>query len=317
MPTNLRQDAPLNRAKRDFAEFLHEALISGQRPDGRHLEKPWTDSQFAAALAGEPQGSVGQGAVGTWHRKEPLPVTPNSIEPILKILYGDKLPGPRGKMLALWQRAKGIVKIENNDSNDTSFNILLEWDNRRWECHLRGIELRLHRPSRFGESDMMQIEATLWIEPAIYESQRKNRPGSDIVIGIRDAFLSIESERYQTARQSLISERGHANFVHSAGAAKIIKPVDSCGRISGDPLGNDYLAVAEPYADGPEQITVLLTASRRCFDVSKLSENGETKHVNRDAVLNALIISKLERHPANGRVVLARAQMYRTESYRD
>jgi hypothetical protein len=245
-------------------------------------------------------------AIAHW-RNAFKPVTPDKsvIQLILDVLYGDRFPQHRQAMLELWEMARG--RVLDGGPDELSPDTLLDWDDRSSIPVLRGVDLRLHRPRGHNEPDTMRIEGSLWIEPAEYE-----HPAGPVVIGIREPFLSVESERYQTAKQSLVSERGNKNFERANRAAKIVLPKDHRGRIKGDPLGEDYIAIVEPCADGEEQVTVMLTTSQRGFDVTKLGNTKrEIDHPNRDAVLNALIVAKLDKHPATDRAIVARAQMRR------
>src|ERR1700722_12593883 len=138
MASKLRKQTIQDRAKLEFAELLGDALKNGQRPEGAQPEKPWTDVAFSAALKG-PSYGLGPGAVGTWRRSENS-VTPTHVEPILDVLYGDKLPRPRAKLLAVWQRAKGIVHFDDRPE-EQPLDVLLDWDDRTAESHVRGIHL--------------------------------------------------------------------------------------------------------------------------------------------------------------------------------
>jgi len=299
-----RGPTPTDKAKREFAAFLSDLLKDGQRPDGRHPQKPWTNVAFAKAVS-DHGPACADNKVSTWiHAVRPS--LPTDIEPLLTVLCGGNQPHLRNNILTLWQKANRTFPLDDTDAETAPST---EWDDRTEDTQLRGLELRLHRPQTLGNSDAIRVEATVWIGPGEYEHE-----DAAVAIGVREAYLSVEPGRYETAKGTLVSERDNPNFARADNAAKIVKPIDERGRLNGDPLGEDYLAFVEPKQTAQaDEVTVILTSPRRSFDVTLLEATGqEVTHPNRDIVLNALIGTKLKTHPKSGRLVLARAKMRRT-----
>jgi hypothetical protein len=175
-------------------------------------------------------------------------------------------------------------------------------------------EVRLHQPQPGNLPDTFYVEASLR-----FQKRAQNYLDRTVSIGLKDAFLSFESPKYQAAKRSMIGERAeHPNFRPDVGGVKIIGPCDSSdGCLVGDPLGDEYLAVIEPVGDGStdegkEVLTVSLHAGRLAFDVALVGDQGERIGApdNKLAVLDALIRDGFGRDPL-GRVILARAKIQR------
>jgi hypothetical protein len=297
--------APLLRARKEFAEDFDAACRNGHRPEGGNPAKPWTNKAFSDSLASLGDGS-GPTTVGTW-RNVDKPSVPGPIGEILDVLYGDKFPASRQKLLDKWRAASNLVPLDDPPDQEAP-DISYDWDDRQTlEPCLRGVQLGLHRPMVYNP-DNLRIEGLIHIEPGEYYWE--NQP---ILIGVREPYLAIEPGRYDVTKQSLVSERDKPNFEPAGRAAKIIKPVDGRGRIKGDPLGADYIAVVEPCDDSKkEEVTVTLSVSQRGFDITKTdTPDTEVMHPNRDAILNRLIIAGYEIDKRTGRVVIARARMRR------
>jgi hypothetical protein len=306
MRRNRRQ--PRNALARDqWAELLSHHLNAGQRPTGRG--EPWNPTTFADALSklGEEASAVAESNVRSWLAGS----APDMIEPILQVLFGDNKDYVRLKaeLRDAWLAVKGRGPQPGTDDHRDGGNVMLDWDDRSERAYVNGVALRWHRPRRGNEQDTLYAEATLRIGPDDLDPEK-----GDIVLGLREALLAIVSKRYRTAKGSMVGEREHDNFQAAADGAKVVNPIDGLGRINGDLLGDTHVAVLEPHADGPEEVTAYLLGGRRAFIVTKRDTAGRESVVsdeNKDAVVNALINDRLPKQRPLGRLLLARANMRR------
>src|SRR5262249_40983809 len=124
-------------------------------------------------------------------------------------------------------------------------------------------ELQLHSPRPGNMPGTFYVDATLRIMTGLYDYKDRT-----VAIGVKDAFLSLESQSYQPAKNSMIGIRAaHPNSQPDIGGVKIKSPVDEWDCLCGDPLGEDYVAVIEPAGEGELPVTVSLHAGRLSFDV--------------------------------------------------
>jgi hypothetical protein len=178
-------------------------------------------------------------------------------------------------------------------------------------------EVRLHQPRPGNMPNQFYIEATLRLQKGEYDYEDRT-----VSIGLKDAFLLLESPNYQATKGSMIGEREHPNFEADVGGAKIKGP-RSDGCLAGNPLGDEYVAVIEPVGSGKEEpagggkevVTVSLHAGRRsAFDVALIDDQDERTEtyptINKRAVLDAVINEGLGRD-RQGRVILARSKIQR------
>jgi hypothetical protein len=167
------------------------------------------------------------------------------------------------------------------------------------------VELRLHQPRLANMPNNYYIDLTLQLGKGKYEYEDKV-----VSIGLREAFLSLDSPGYQSTQKSMIGERSRHWYVEpDLGCVKIIGPMDKDRtHLVGQPLDNEYLAVIEPAGSGEEVVTVSLLAGRASFLV-ELADR-KTTSVNKQAILNSLIYEGRDRNP-QGRVILAHAVMQR------
>jgi nucleoside phosphorylase len=171
-------------------------------------------------------------------------------------------------------------------------------------------ELRLHQPRPGNVPGTYYVEATLRLGRGEYDYEDHT-----VSIGLREAFLSLDSSSYQAAQRSMIGERAaHADFQPDVGGVKITGPRKG-GCLVGEPLDEEYLAIIEPTEEGDETVTVSLHAGRLSFEVALVDRQDgklsiEATPINKRVVLNTLIYERRERDP-QGRVILAGAQMRR------
>jgi hypothetical protein len=297
-----------------FKQHWKEGAGRPARADPRH--KGWTDREFLDAM-GRCGHQISDDVLRLWWAGRSFP-NPHSKEGIFKVYFPgsdggkgdtDADKGFRG-MEGLWRqvhdrpRSRGDQPPPNEPSGP-----LAEWTISQGRGTEGIVELRLHPPPPGNVADTFYVDATLRLDTGEYDCEERT-----VSIGLRDAFLSIVSPGYQTAKGSLIGERAeHEHFKPAPGGAKISGPVDGHGCLSGDPLGEEHLAIIEPAGEGEETVTVAVHAGRRSFVVSTADTQDErtgsnVAPANKDAVLNALIYKGREKD-AQGRVILALARM--------
>jgi hypothetical protein len=166
------------------------------------------------------------------------------------------------------------------------------------------VELRLHLPRPGNVDQTFYIDATLRFGVSEF-----NIGDCTVLIGLKDAFLSIDSEAFQPAKGSMLGERNDNRFFRrSVGGIRILGPRE--GRcLVGDPLGDEHVVIMERSLGGDEQIGLTVHAGRLSFDVTITDDREERREAapmskNKNAILNALILDKTERD-TQGRAVLA------------
>ena len=283
--------------QRALAAMINAALDAGQCGDGddpRHWTK-WTNRGFAD------KAGVSENAVANW-RDPDRRMPPENIQPLLKTFYGtiERWKDDRAAMERLWRLARGYI-VDDEPAG------------RRWTVphapNIQGtvklVTLRPHAPQP-GNDDTLRLALTLVITPDSNVSYR----GQAITIGLADALLCLESDGWQPALRSLISERGHANFRLSAAGAWITGPADpATGMLNGEPLGEDYLAAVEPVGDGGGPIKVTVNAPRGSFRVFAGAAGGAPDQrcsTNQTAVINALLHEQFRDHDDQDMAILAR-----------
>jgi len=303
MPRRHESSEGLTRARRQFGKLLDAHLKRGQRADGlsqEHLQ-PWTNFNFAGVV------NVSPNSVANW-RHETLP---EDVLPILDALFGNRpeFAGHRRDLKEAWAQAKGLVPMDGEEEYDGD-------ECGEWliiDSYLTpGIaELRLHPPRSGNASGTYYLDATLVIDTGEYDHE-----GDTLLIGLREAFLSVQSSSYQVAKNSIIGDRSdHANFKLTVGGTRVVGPLDDRGCLHGNPLGDEYMAVIEPVGERDEPVEVALRAGRRGFDITRADVSGDAPRdpaadINKDAILNVLISKGREKDP-QGRVLLACARMKR------
>jgi hypothetical protein len=280
--------------------------------------RSWTPKEFGDAMQ-KCGCQISDDAVRLWYLGEHLPRSLQKAA-ILRVFFPTSGIGKRETaadeafrtMDALWLEAQRRPRSQSKELlPPATYDQPAEWvifDRRS----IDGLtELRLHPPRLGNLPGTVYIDATLRIATAIYEWEERS-----VSIGLREAFLSVDSASYQPSKKSMIGDRSeHPYFKPTPGGADITGPRDKHGCLTGDPLGEDYVTAIEPTNDDEKPVTMRLRAGRRSFKVAVT--NTEKQHhsrnstaVNKDAVLNALIYERREKD-RQGRVVLAQVRMQR------
>jgi DNA-binding winged helix-turn-helix (wHTH) protein len=166
------------------------------------------------------------------------------------------------------------------------------------------VELRLHQPRQGNQPEMFYLDATLRVEVAEYEMDDRI-----LLIGLTDAFLSVESKGCQPAKGTVIGERLACEGVHPKPRGVEFQ-APPAGRLTGDLLGEEYIAVMEPTISSEQLVTIQVRAGRRSFSVTAKDIDGveeQTTSTEKTAILNRFIELKLR--DEQGRVTLAEARM--------
>jgi hypothetical protein len=285
--------------QRALAIMIDEAMQRGQRGDGIKPEywKPWTNRALAERAV------VSENSVANW-RDPDRRMPPEDIGPLLKVFYGtiERHSAEKAKMQQLWRKAHSF--LTENSPEPT------RWDASKpasLQGAVRLVTLRAHEPLR-GNDETLRLMVTLIITP---DGDLMYR-GRGITIGLTNALLSLDSDHWQPAYQSLASERNHPHFALDASGARIVGPIDATtGMITGAPLGDEPLAVIEPIANGDGPVHVTICASRGSFRVLAGTTGGPQKSVsrNQDLVLNALFHEQLHDRDNHDRAILARSSI--------
>jgi hypothetical protein len=285
--------------QRELAVMIDDALHRGQRADGMSPKywTPWTNRAFADKAA------VSENAVANW-RDPDRRMPPTDIRPLLKVFYGTIAcyAEQSAQMLRLWRLARNY--LTEDGPKQTHWNIGRP-TNLQGTAQL--VTLRAHEPLR-GNDETLRLMLTLVITPDSDVTYR----GQAITVGLTNALLSLQSDHWQPAWRSLVSERNHPNFAPDAAGARIVGPTDvETGMISGAPLGDEPFAMIEPIAGGGGPVQVAVHAPRGSFRVYAGGAHEPRKGVSRNQhlVLNALFHEQLRDRDDHDRAVLARVSV--------
>ena len=295
----MKRNLGLSHARREFAILLDSHLKRGQnsvRPSNQW--RPWSNNDFAGVVGVSPN------SVANW-RNGQNPIPPEDIIPVLNALFGDEVTfAPhRRAVREAWERAKGLVPDPVPEPEDA------------WEAIERtgGIfaEVTLHPPVAANQPEHFRLSATVHLAPAEHDAD-----GRIVIIGLKEAFLSITTSGHQIAFNSLIGERTpHSNVSPGVGGVFITGPRDSDGLLKGNPIGDDHLAAIEPGVPGNDTVTLRVCATPRSFSFAYASDPDSLiakveERPNRTAILSVLLGEMLSRDSL-GRIILASASMRR------
>lgn len=327
--TRTLPELPDDDSTRTFARLLAWHLNNGTRPR-RTPETPgarWTNEEFGTACGGSNEKTV-----RLWRSGSSVP---NDLPTIERELFGDNSAylvwrqelrnaydaakrnrdvvahafGTLGSPSAPARRSQSAPT--ERTSQMSAYDPREQWILLGSRGVLALMELRLHPPRLGNELDTFYLDATLLSGTAEYDYEDRL-----IVLGVRSAVLVLDSASYQAAQGSMIGERpGPAYFKRLAGGVEITGPRDDNGRLSGDILQGEYIAVIESVGNDEHPLTVSILAGRRSFSVAALGRKKGTvsddeTNVNKDAILNALIY-KVQTIDSQGRIVLAEARITR------
>jgi hypothetical protein len=290
-----RQNA---QARRSFAELLDAHLRRGQHSETPQRNwKPWTNVNFAGVAGVSPN------SVANW-RSHTSPIPPDDLLPILDALFGERaeFSGYRRDLKEAWERAKGLIPIEDLEPNN-------EWEPAERVAFTAIAEAIIHPPTHTNRGpENYLINATVRFADAEYFDR-----DASAVVGLEKAYLTIEAPGYQIAQNSLLGERTpHTDVEPTVGGLSIVGPLID-GHLKGNPIGDDYVAGLEPAPHGGDTIAIILAASPRSFRFGYIRDS-DTPSIedkpNRAAILS-LIFGEAMTRDAMGRVILAKASLHR------
>ncbi len=301
-----------------FTNHWHEGT---GRPIARDIRyRNWTVKEFADSM--ERNGCpISDDAVRIWFRGKSLPRSTQKAA-ILRVFFPEAKNGLGATeadqqyvaMDKAWQEAQSQPRPPPNRAPHVDKDTPISPWTVSERIRAEGLAvLRLHPPRPGNVPETYYVDMTLAFSTAECEYE-----GRTVLIALRNAFLSINSSNYQPAFRSLVGERAeHPNFKPRAEGVEIIGPLDSDGSLTGNPLGEEYLAIIER-TEGPQKpVTVRLHASRRSFAVVELAPveatiDAKSNSVNKDVILNQLIYEGRAKD-GQGQVIIAEARMRRRE----
>jgi hypothetical protein len=179
------------------------------------------------------------------------------------------------------------------------------------EHHTDIAEIELHQPTRTNSGNY-HLDTSVRFAVAQYPVDNV-----DLVVGLTEAFLSIAAQGYAIAQKSLINERtALPHFKPGVQGITVIGPRDK-GILSGNPVGDEHLAVIEPRGSAAQSVTVAVRAVRSniafaVIDDPTTASPPTIQTPNRDAVLAAVLNEAIPRD-AQGRYILSSARMRRNQ----
>jgi hypothetical protein len=286
-------------------------------------EGHWSARTFANAMEWAGAGGADPGTIQSWLIGDRWPQRMRK-DAILKVFFRvPKGVGPdpqierlRAEMDGAWQegqvgrsRTQFLTRREEPD-------VAAIWIGADNPFDTAGVaSLTLDPPQQGNEPNApWYVRARLWLDVGEYEAE----DGKRFYLGLRRAFISLAAAGFRVVNRSLIGDkaRPHPNFEGRSNGVDVIGPrLVENGCLSGDPLGEDYIAQIWPADDGTGQatVTVSLHAFRSDFafilPASHDTEESEVASLEKDRVLNVLISKN--RRDEQGRVLVARDTMKR------
>ena len=291
-------------ARVEFARMLNNALVEGQIPRGVGVK--WTNQGFADRLGeiAPKDPSYSEANVRGWHKvNDPGNPDKEVIHTILDALYGDspELRQRRDRMLALWQRANGLVSPtqiidDPRGSNTGSFiDDLLDFTVRA-EQDASGAEI-------------WDLLAELVI--SISEANDVDLDGRhfSLSVGLTRATLRVASGSHEIVEGTMAGRSGRTNpnLGVRASGLRVQGPLAECGRIDGEPLADRRLVSLRRRNDDGASARVVLETDRAAFKVIDNASKAEITDENKVAVLRALLANKFEADTAT--IPLARRDL--------
>ncbi|MGX4802071.1 hypothetical protein [Bradyrhizobium guangdongense] len=209
--------------------------------------------------------------------------------------------------------------IDNSAANDPFNPPSDEWHPDQPQTYTELAIVQLHAPRPLNSRpDCYYVDVSLRFTTADYELD-----GHLVVVGLRQANLTLTSDSYAIAHMSLLGDaaRPYKGITPSLRGIKIL-PHESDVMLSGNPLDEHYLAIIEPApaATGRDEVNVVLDAPSRGFAFALKDSDTERVHPppssNKDAILNLIYGEMLERCRVSksGRFLVARAVVRRRTS---
>ncbi|GEM_PF-1767807 len=307
--------------QRDLARLIHAELDRGQRADKPPEQwSPWTHGAFA-----ETMGKTAN-AIANWRNQATLH-PPDNIIPLLNTFYGDdtRYAVQRLAMLRLWRQARGY------DIDDAPLPppVLTPTHSESFQGPVELVDLRAHPvPANDGT---VRLNASLTISP----DDSVAFQGRAVSIGLTEALLTLQSANWQPAHLSMIGEKPHDNVTRIAPGSRITGPRDALGRLNGQPLGEEPVAIIERVGGkrltisasgtageepgaiiervGPEdgRVTLTIRAPRGSFDVRTRASPDAPVPIERAVsdtqkiILDALFQEQLTNHDERRAAILA------------
>jgi hypothetical protein len=302
MRRKIIESTGMQQARRHLAQLIDEHLKRGQRSDGTPEQQwqPWTNEDFAAAVEAAPS------SVGNWRNRE-RPIPPTKIIRVLDVFFGDnpKFLLWRKDLREAWDRATGLIPPASGEQEEPSPRS--DWTILQPNGTDGLVELHLHQPRPSNMTNSFYLDGTLIAGMAEHDWENQT-----VVIGLRKAVLAIDSPSHQPSKGSMIGERAVHECARRIAGGVEFNPCEGRDCLTGDLLGDDYIAVMEPAGEGEPEVTVQLYAGRRSFEVAAVDGqpdgNGANITEEKDAVLNALIYTGRPKD-GQGRVMLAWARI--------
>jgi hypothetical protein len=298
-----------------FGALLDRHIRAGTRPDPNNRE-PWTNPEFAKLMPGRDPTVEGAApnTVANWRRGA---TRPQAIEPILCALFGPfRSDGgnARSEMREAFDAARALEEADDRIEEGDSSVPPTDWRVRRDGGVPGMVELRFHPPRPGNEPGVptVYIYATLWIDVAEYEYESRS-----LIIGLKEAYLCIDSRSWPLRRGSWIGERCPLPGIEPKPSSVRLTPTQDRQLLTGAPLQDEYLGVLENVGDernGP--VTITLSAASRSFhiaDAGAVKESGFVSE-NKDAVLSALIRKGRKIDP-QGRIILSESSLVNVKNH--
>ncbi len=275
--------------------------------------------------------------------------SPVSTDAVSHWLYGTNLPR-RPQLLAILDTFFPLAIPDSAEPHPDREAILVAWQAGQRPKPARAVpspspkasELQAARPfdwprgnpkpvSGLAELELQTPKADNaggghYIQGRLVLGEREDDSGDrSVLLGIQDAFLSVETSEAFVTDGSLIGVRApHDHLKEAPGGVQVVGPrierrnADGSTRqiLEGEVLRGDHLVLASTTDEAAEaSVTVTLSVPKRGFVVTPIDADGVPVAEALDseakrAILNTLIFEKLPRDDA-GRAVLQRAKLTR------
>ena len=318
---SMTADGRVNPRIRFFSLFrTHWEQGTGQK----RTDACWAHRTFSDAIGRAGINTIDPATVDDWLAGTRLPLKSRK-DAILRVFFGDCEKNPalrqeRDDLDAAWHAASSQIRSERRQSSDAAeADATTEWRTYAATYVNELVELRLSKPRFANDLQSLYLEGTLQICSTEYETD-----GRYFKIGIRSAFLSVNSQSHQLVVGSMIGNRSPSEqYRRRPGGIEIVGPLDEHGCLQAHLFGDEYIAVMEPIQHGDEWISATLKTSSRNF-VAQLIEGYVSDecqadkeahgivHLEKDAIINILINKDANQNgrikrDSQGRPILAEA----------
>ena len=190
-----------------------------------------------------------------------------------------------------------------------------EWIPARSIAHTKIAAAQIHPPRPMNSRlDCYYLDVSLRFGTIEHSVERDT-----ILIGLREAKLSFDSDSYQIAHASLAGDAARPmEGIMVSGVGVTISVREHENLLMGNPLGESYIAIIEPVEGDLKEASVgiSLHAPRRSFTFEVIPEDervATAPSFTKDALLNLIYGESLERlrDPSTGFHLLATATIRR------